>query len=161
MENRIETLRNFIENILFSTAEDVLPRFRYMSHMSSVSQFCALIALKRGENVELATMAGLLHDFYTLKTLDAKNHAENGAVLAKEVLDELQITTSDEINTICSAIHNHSSKGGSHSAFDEVLIDADVMQHCLFNFTAPIAEHEKARFKNLAKEFALTLPQYA
>ena len=128
-----------------------------MSHMNSVSQFCALIALKRGENVELATMAGLLHDFYTFKTLDAENHAEKGAVLAREVLNELKVTTDDEVNLICSAIHNHSFKGSTHSTFDEVLIDADVLQHCLYNFTMPIAEWEKSRFKNLTKEFNLNL----
>ena len=104
-------------------------RFNYMSHMNSVSQFCALVALKRGENVELATMAGLVHDFYTFKTLDAENHAEKGALLAREVLNKLKISTDGEIDIICTAIHNHSSKGNVHSAFDEVLIDADVLQH--------------------------------
>jgi len=157
MENRIEILRKFIERLLFNTEEDKVLRFNYMSHMNSVSHFCALIALKRGENVELATMAGLLHDFYTFQTLAAENHAEKGALLAREVLNKLKITTDDEIDVICSAIHNHSSKGSIHSAFDEVLIDADVLQHCLFNFTMPIAEWEKVRFANLAKEFALSL----
>jgi len=158
MENRIETLRKFIENLLFSSAaEDRAVRFNYMSHMNSVSQFCALIALRRGENVELATMAGLLHDFYAFQTLNAENHAEKGAVLAREVLGELKVATDDEMNLICSAIRNHSAKGSVHSPFDEVLIDADVLQHCLYNFTIPIAEWEKSRFENLAKEFGLDI----
>ena len=155
MENRIEILRKYMENILFNTTEDKEFRFNYMSHMNSVSQFCALIALKRGENVELATMAGLLHDFYTFQTLDAENYAEKGAVLAREVLNKLKVATDDEVNLICSAMHNHSSKGSTYSAFDEVLIDADVLQHCLYNFTMPIAEWEKSRFESLTKEFNL------
>ena len=155
MKNRIELLRNFIVDILFNTVEDKAIHLNYMCHMNSVSQFCALIALKRGENVELATMAGLLHDFYTFQTLDATNHAEKGAILAKEVLNNLKIATNDEVDLICSAIHNHSSKDRICSAFDEVLIDADVFQHCLYNVTMPIAEHEKMRFENLVKEFAL------
>jgi HD superfamily phosphodiesterase len=40
-----------------------------MSHMVAASQFCALIALKRGENAELATIAGLLHDIYAYRML--------------------------------------------------------------------------------------------
>ena len=62
MENRIEVLRNFITNSLFNETEKTKQRVGYFSHMSSVSQFAAFLALKRGENVELATMAGLLHD---------------------------------------------------------------------------------------------------
>jgi uncharacterized protein len=69
----------------------------------------------------------------------------------------LKITTDDESNLICSAIHNHSSKGDTFSSFDEVLIDADVMQHCLYNITMPVADIEKARFENLIKEFSLNL----
>ena len=36
-----------------------------------------------------------------------------------------------------------------------VRIDADVMQHYLYNPTAPMMEHEKARFTQLANEFGL------
>jgi HD superfamily phosphodiesterase len=124
-------------------------------HLYGVSQSCALIALKRGENVELATMAGMLHDLYTYKFNNSENHAENGAVLAREVLNELQLTDDNETDMICSAIHDHSSKGSFHSAFDEVLIDADVMQHGLHNMTTPVMDHEKERFNNLMNEFGI------
>ena len=56
---------------------------------------------------------------------------------------------------ICSAIHNHSSKGGKFSSFDEVLIDADVMQHALYNYAVPVKEHFKTRFEKIAEEFQL------
>ena len=157
LENRIETLRKHITDLLFSTNEDKEFRFRYLNHMYSVSQFCALIALKRGENAELAMMAGLLHDYHTYKTLDSDNHAEKGAVLAREMLNGLGITTADETDLICSAIHNHTYKGSVHSSFDEVLVDADVLQHGLFNITLPIANWEKERFEKMFKEFGLNV----
>jgi uncharacterized protein len=100
-------------------------------------------------------MAGMLHDLYTYKFNNYENHAENGAVLAREVLNELQLTDENETDLICSAIHNHSSKGSVHSAFDEVLIDADVMQHGLYNMSDPVMEHEKERFNNLMNEFGI------
>jgi len=99
----------------------------------------------------------MLHDFYAYKNMDAEGHAEKGAVLAREVLGELRLTSAEETDLICSAIHNHSSKGVVHSAFDEVLVDADVMQHCLYNFAFPVMEHEKERFAKLAREFALAV----
>ena len=152
MENRIEVLREHIDDVILNMADALERRCAYL-HLYGVSQACALIALRRGENAELATMAGMLHDFYTYKFADSKNHAEKGAVLAREVLGALGITTADETDLICSAIHNHSSKGGVHSAFDEVLVDADVLQHCIYNITAPVMEHEKERFEKLIKEF--------
>jgi len=155
MKNRIEILREHIDEVILNMTDHYERRCAYI-HLYGVSQACAMIALRRGENVELATMAGMLHDFYSYKYMDTENHAEKGAVLAREVLGELQLTSQDETDLICSAIHNHSSKGGTFSAFDEVLIDADVLQHYLYNFTMPYTnEGRKIRFEKLAKEFAL------
>jgi len=156
MENRIEVLRKYIDEVLLNMTDTEERRCAYL-HLYGVSQAYALIALKRGENVELATMAGMLHDFYTYKFMDSKNHAEKGAVLAREVLNELNLTNDEETDLICSAIHNHSSKGEKFTAFDEILIDADVLQHGLYNFGFPIMEHEKARFEKLIKEFSLNI----
>ena len=130
-------------------------RYGYYSHIESVASLCAMLASKRGENAELATMAGLLHDFHTLMHPDSANHAEKGAVLAREVLEKLRITSAAETDLICTAIRSHNSKAATHSPFSEVLIDADVLHHRLFDITAPVAEHEAARLANLLCEFAL------
>lgn len=156
MKNRIEILRKHISE-MGSNLPDTEERRSIHNHLYAVSQFCALIAFKRGESVELATMAGLLHDIYTYRFEDSKHHAKKGAVLAGEILQTLQISDERETEMIVSAIANHSSKGKRHRPFDEVLIDADVMQHYLYNPTAPIMEHEKARFTQLADEFGLRL----
>lgn len=127
-------------------------------HLCGIAQACALIALKRGEDVELATMAGMLHDLHTYKSGSHENHAVLGAKLAKEVLTELQIASAEEMDMIYSAIHNHSTKDGKFLSFDEVLIDADVMQHALYNYSVPVKEHFKTRFKKIAIEFQLEIP---
>lgn len=124
-------------------------------HLYGVAQFCALIALKRGENVELATMAGMLHDIYTYSKMDAKDHAHKGAVLAKEILTSLQIINEEETKIICDAIYTHSEKGMVHPDFNEILIDADVLQHCLYNPLFEILLHEKSRYENLKIEFGI------
>lgn len=124
-------------------------------HLYGVAQSCALIALKRGENPELATMAGMLHDIYSYAKMDTKEHAHKGAIFAKEILTSLHITNHDETKIICDAIYNHSEKEVVHSDFDEVLIDADVFQHCLYNPTFEIMAHEKNRYEKLRLEFGL------
>jgi uncharacterized protein len=120
-----------------------------------VSQACALIALKRNENIELAIIAGMLHDIYSYSTMDTKDHAHKGAIMTKNIMNSLGIFSEDEVETICTAIYSHSDKGTRHSSFIEVLIDADVMQHCLYNPLSDVDENEKERFKRLKDEFGL------
>ena len=43
-------------------------------------------------------------------------------------------------------------KNKKHDPYDEVLKDADVMSHCLYNFDFPIAKHEKERLNNILVE---------
>ena len=154
MENRIERLRKYIDEILLNMTDAEEKRCAYL-HLYGVSQACAMIALKRNQDVELATMAGMLHDLHSYKSMNTENHAERGAVLARNILEELELTNDSETDFICSAIHNHSSKSATHSAFYEVLIDADVLQHCLYNPLFPVMEHEKSRFQNLLSEFGI------
>ena len=103
----------------------------------------------------MATIAGMLHDIYSYATMNTKHHAHKGSVMAREILSSLQIFAEDEIEMICRAIYNHSSKGSKFSPFDEVLIDADVLQHCIYNPQFEIAEQEKQRYENLKAEFGL------
>jgi HD superfamily phosphodiesterase len=155
MENRIEVLRKHIDETILNMTDYEERRCAYV-HLYGVSQFCALIALKRNQNAELATMAGMLHDFYTYKMMDMVDHDKKGAILAKETLDLLGITSEKETELICNAISVHCDKKNTHSDFAEILIDADVMQHNLYNISFPIADHENERMKKLKNEFGLS-----
>lgn len=152
--NRIEILRKHIDEILLNIIDVEERRCAYV-HLYGVAQFCTLIALKRGENTELATMAGMLHDIYSYAKMDTKDHAHKGAILAKEILTSLRITNADETKMICDAIYTHSAKEGVHSSFNEVLIDADVFQHCLYNPMFEIKDHERSRYEKLKLEFGI------
>jgi predicted hydrolase (HD superfamily) len=150
--DRIEKVRAYVDSVLLRMSDAVERRCGYV-HLYGVSQFCALIALKRNENVELATIAGMLHDIYSYSEMDTSEHAHKGAVMARDILTSLQCFEGDEIDAVCRAIHNHSDKGGRFCSFDEVLIDADVLQHCLYNPLIDIAGHEIERYDKLRAEF--------
>lgn len=152
--NRIEKVREYVDSVLVNMDDAFERRCAYL-HLYGVSQACTMIALKRNENVELATIAGMLHDIYTYSMMDSKNHAHKGSVMAKKILNSLSIFNETEIDLISRAIHHHSNKESKHSSFDEVLIDADVLQHCLYNPFYEVAAHEKERFSNLKIEFGL------
>lgn len=49
-----------------------------------------------------------------------------------------------EIKRITAAIANHSDKHHIHNDYDELLKDADVMDHCFYNSDFPVSEWEKA-----------------
>lgn len=152
--NRIEILRQYIDEILLNMTDVKERRCAYV-HLYGVAQSCTLIALKRGGNTELATMAGMLHDIYAYAKMDRKDHAHKGSILAREILTSLQITNDFETKIICDAIYLHGNKESVHSDFDEVLKDADVLQHCLYNPMFEIMPHEKSRYEKLKIEFGI------
>ena len=152
--NRVEILRNYIDEIILNMTDTEERRCAYV-HLYGVSQFCILIAMKRGENAELAAMAGMLHDIYQYSKMDSNDHAHKGASMAKDILTSLNITSNDETKAICDAIYTHSEKEETHSAFNEVLIDADVFQHCLYNPMSEVKPHEKERYERIKREFGI------
>ena len=158
--NRIEKLREFTDKILLDKKDTEDRRCGYV-HLYGVAFASAIIAKKRGANIELAVMAGMLHDLYAynmkefMKAEEIQDHARDGALYARAILNTLNLTTEDETNAICAAIHNHTDKGGKYSELDEILIDADVLQHCLYNPLFPVAEREEKKFANLLSEFGM------
>jgi len=122
-------------------------------HLYGVSQACALLATKRKENVELAVIAGMLHDIYSYANMDSQDHAHKGAEMAHDILNSLNSFSEDEIKLIYTAIYNHSDKSIVQEPFDEILKDADVMQHVLYNPLFEIKQSEQKRFNSLKMEF--------
>lgn len=75
--------------------------------------------------------------------------------MAKEILNELKIFSCEEIDLIYSAIYHHSDKNMINESFDEILKDADVMQHIFYNPLFEIKDHERERYNNLKNEFGM------
>ena len=152
--DRIENVRKVVDEIVLNIVDAEERRCANL-HLYGVSQACALLAIKRQENIELATIAGMLHDIYSYANMDSKDHAHKGAVMARNILVSLNEFSEEEINVICTAIYNHSDKLDIHGVLDEILKDADVMQHVLYNPLVSVKDTEKKRFASLKREFDL------
>jgi len=150
--SRIKDLQKQVHRIL-KGMDDNQKRAGAIAHLHGVSLAAVMIARKRGENAELAAMAGLLHDLYAYKSGSYDDHARRGAEYARKVLEELDLTSTEETEIICSAIGHHDSKDQVDSPMDEVLKDADVIHHSLGDPTKEVKAHEKARFEQLSEEF--------
>ena len=152
--DRMEKVREIVDEILLNMSNADERRCAYL-HLYGVSQACALLALKRKENVELAIIAGMLHDLYSYANMPSYDHAHKGAELARDILDSLQIFSEEEKEFICTAIYNHSDKTMTHAPLDEILKDADVMQHVLYNHLCDRKAQEEQRFRLLKREFGV------
>lgn len=152
--NRIEAVREVVDAILLEMPDDKFRRHAYV-HLYGVSQACALLAMRRNENVELATIAGMLHDIHTYSTGDPTDHAHKGAVKARSILVSLRLFDEKEIDQVCGAIYDHSSKGEKNAPLDEILKDADVMQHAIYDPLLPVIRKEQERFDALKKELSI------
>ena len=86
--NRLEQVRQRVDGILRGQP-DLEERRCGFVHLYGVSQACALLALKRGLDVQLCAVAGMLHDIATYKTDNPAGHDRLGAVEAEHLLGEL------------------------------------------------------------------------
>ena len=132
---RIDTIRVTLDALL-NDLEDAEQRRCGYVHLYGVGQAAALLALKRGmgrENAELAEIAGMLHDYTSYFVEESDDHAHRSAPYVKALLTETGKFSDEEIEMITNAVYNHSDKGRVDTLFDEVLKDADALQHCLRN----------------------------
>jgi len=152
--SRIKELQKQVHRIL-EKMDDNDKRAKAIAHLHGVSLAAVMIAKKRGENPELAAMAGLLHDLHAYKSGSYDDHAHLGAEYARKLLVKLELTTQEETDIICSAIWHHDNKAEVNAPMDEVLKDADVIHHSLADPTKEVKEHEKERFASLCEEFGM------
>ncbi len=155
---RINSVRDYLDREIQATGDLQTMRNGYV-HLYGVGQACAMIALHRGHDrayAELAEIAGMLHDYvtYTGECM-GEEHARLSSIAVRKVLTELNEFTAEEIELVCDAINRHSDKDRIDTPFDEILKDADTLQHWLRN---PVEEYfyQQERIPLLMEEFGLT-----
>ncbi|MDR3148520.1 MAG: CHAP domain-containing protein [Oscillospiraceae bacterium] len=157
MTNRLEQVKTYVNDI-FDKIEDADEKRAAYIHSYGVSHCCALLALKRGLNVELATAIGLLHDVYSYKTGVTDWHSQNGAEMLRVAFkyDLIAPFTDEEQTIIKSAIYHHANKDLIHDEYDELLKDSDVFQRLSFDTAYGWAYGQ--RMLRVLKELLLPTP---
>lgn len=151
---RLKEVRKYVNKQLAKMA-DQDDALKAAGHLYGVSMSAQLLAQKRGENAELAGIAGLMHDLYAYESGSYEDHAHKGAELARQILAKLDITTSGETDIIYSAIYHHDDKGSVDEPMDEILKDADAMHHIYNDLSKEVKEKEAARYDRLRAELGL------
>ena len=153
--NRINSLRNEIDKHLEYINKD--ERNIAIRHLYGVSDFSALLALRRNLDSEICAAAGLLHDLWFYESGIDENHAKPGAELAEEILKSMHLFENSEILIITCAIRYHSDKGNQHSEYDEVLKDADVLQHYFNEPDKKYVQSKARRIRNSLRELGINI----
>jgi len=153
--NRLERLRFEVDKLIFK--KQAYNARYFISHLYGVSRFCTLLAIKRGLDAEIAATSGMLHDIYQITAGTTENHAIEGAVIAGKMLKATKQYSAKEISIITTAISRHSKKRKIHEPYDELLKDADVMDHSFCNTAYPVIEKDIVRYNNLLEEFGCTI----
>ncbi|MGE5579469.1 MAG: HD domain-containing protein [Bacillota bacterium] len=150
-------MREYV-NRIFDNIEDAVEKRAAYVHSYGVSQCCALLALRRGLDLEMAAVIGLLHDVYSYRTGYTRLHSHNGAEMVRVAFkhDLKDFFLEDEQTIIKSAIYHHSDKDHVHDEYDELLKDSDVVQHLSFDTAyEPIRAQ---RLLHTLNELALPMP---
>ena len=147
-------MRQAVDEILRGQPDLSYRRAGYI-HLYGVAQTAAMLALRRGLNPELASIAGMLHDISTYHTGDPTDHDRHSLRMAREMMASTSLFTEGESTLVCQAIARHRRKSEVHEPFDELLKDADVLQHYLYNVFFKQAEKENARIASLRRELVL------
>lgn len=153
---RIDMVKEYVNNI-FNNISSAKERTIAFIHTYGVAQFCSVIAAKRELNPELAYIGGLLHDIYAYYTGSGLCHAVSGADMARVAIREMNIFTDEEMVIILSSIFYHSDKVHIHDEYDEVLKDADAIQHFMNEACYDVIKHFRPRLSKVLEEFGIAL----
>lgn len=144
--DRLEAIRVVVDRFIMKMQAEDDRKFAYL-HLYGTSQFAAMLAINKNINTELCAVAAMLHDISMyIDNSGHKEHAERSAAIAKDILEESALFTEEECKIICNAIAKHSDKLTKNDGiYAEILKDADVLTHYLYNPQIPVPEKDKVR----------------
>ncbi len=154
--NRLESIRREVDSILLHLVSDEDRRCGFV-HLYGVSLTATWLAERRGLDVELAAVAGMLHDLATYASGDSTDHARRGSELATRLLNQLGLFSREEIAAMAQAIARHSDKASIDGPMDELLKDADVLHHWLYDPALPAQASHAERRGRLREQMARRL----
>ncbi len=117
-------------------------------HMASCARLGYLMAEARGINPELAACACAIHDYGRIITGRQEGHAEAGYLPAMEFLRNTGLFTDEEIESMGTAVKNHSRKSEVGTPMEEVIKDADVVDFYQYGFGFA-REEQRLRYEKM------------
>ena len=131
---RFDRLKIKVTNFLMENNPEYAPIG--IAHLAYSACLGALLARRRGLDMDMVQTAGWLHDVwlhlnapYTEDTV--KLHAHEGAVMAERFMREMGEYSEEEISTVATMIENHDFTSRTDDPMSEIMKDADMLSHYL------------------------------
>lgn len=151
--DRLESVRQIVDEIVRRQSDQEESRCGFV-HLYGVSAVCVQLALKRGLDAQLCAVAGMLHDIWAYKMGDVRDHARLGALEAARILQQTGAYNEHEVAAVCDAIARHSTKDAVDGELAELLKDADVFQHYIYNPALGVV-HDDRRLQRVFGDLGL------
>lgn len=144
--DRLEWIKGKVDCLIEAIQDKDTRKFAYL-HLYGTSQFATMLAINKHIDIELCAISAILHDIslYAFNSGHA-HHAKESAEIAMNILRDCELFEEAEIKTIVHAIEKHSDKQSKQDGlYAEVLKDADVLAHYLYNVNIPVPSEDKVR----------------
>ncbi|BFH62763.1 CHAP domain-containing protein [Paenibacillus azoreducens] len=152
--SRIESIRVLVNEML-QTMDSSVEKSNACVYLYGVSTFASMLAMKRGQNSELAAIAGLLHHYYFYKTGIAEFPGPNSSEAVRPLIRDIKIFSNEERMIILQAIFYQDDRKQIHGPYEEIIKDAIVLQ-MFFQTTGSQTYHLDAhRLQNVLDELAI------
>lgn len=125
------------------------------AHLSGVSTFASMLAMRRGQDSEIAAIAGVLHDFYFYKTGINTFPGHNSADAVRPIIRSTQIFTDEEISVILRSIFYQEDRNRVHGPDEEVIKDAILLQRYFQNTGNHLLKTDIHRLQNVFIELGI------
>ena len=152
--DRLAQVQREVDEILL-TAPNEAWKSKFCVHLYGVAGCAALLALKRGQDAELASVAAMLHDISAVGRGNYDDHCELSAKMAEEIFSRLNIFSAEETALVATAIRNHDFRAEKHCEFDELLKDADILCPYLLNVNRGVNVNAHVRLANMRAELGI------
>jgi len=121
-----------------------------------VSNFASMLAMRRGQDAEIAAIAGLLHGFYFSKTGMRDFPGPNSADAVRPILRSTQLFTDDELIIILRSIFYQEDKHRVQGPYEEIIKDAIILQTHFQNAGSHSSKADLHRLRNVFAELGIS-----
>lgn len=136
-----------------------VPLAQDLFHIMGSVKGATLLALKRGLDPEIITIAMILHDLGRIPTGIFDGHDEAGAPFIKGLLERTGEFTPEEVDLIVNLTKTHRKKEEIGNPYEECIRDADVLDIYLSGISGwkRRMEPHRGRLEKLSKELGFKI----
>ncbi len=124
---RLELVRELIKEMINGIENPARKQEAYVQ-LSAVSDCASKLAARRGQDAEIAAVAGLLHGYYFYKTGIQSFPGPNSADTVRPLLRATQSFSNEELNVILRSVFYQEERQRIHGPYDEIIKDSILVQ---------------------------------